>query len=150
MTGTGLSGTIELAVVRVANFKTVYEHRANVTYGCTAAQFKSALEGFDGYKNKVITVVRTIYDAAGAVLPDTTGAARIDYVVNVYLLRSSSLQLETFSTTNFDGYTGGFLEEQTQTHSPLITGNWSLSIGGVPVTISGDANIPYDIADYEL
>jgi len=83
-------------------------------------------------------------------LPDTTGAARIDYVVNIYLLRSTTLQTEKFTTTNFNGYTGGYTEEQIQTHSPLITGNWSLSIGGAAVSVSGSTDIPYDISAYDL
>ena len=89
-----MSGTLQLGVVRQnpSTFKITYEHYVNVTYGCTAAQFKSALESFDGYKNKVLTVTRAIYDSSNNTLPDTTGAARIDYTVSIYLLRSASLQ----------------------------------------------------------
>ena len=44
MTGASQSGTIQLGIVRMAGLKIDYSHYANVTYGCTAAEFKSALE----------------------------------------------------------------------------------------------------------
>ena len=43
MNGASQSGDIELSITRIVNFKVTYEKKVNVTYGCTAAQFKSAL-----------------------------------------------------------------------------------------------------------
>ena len=151
-TGQNLTGTVELGITRQdqSTFKITYEKTVNVTYGCTAAEFKSALEQFDGYKNYVLTVTRAIYDASNNTLADTTNADRVDYTVSIYLLRSSLHQSQTFSTKNFNGYTGGFTETRTQTHSDLISGNWTLSIGGTAVQVSSSPNIPYDISAYDL
>lgn len=33
----------------------------------------------------------------------------------------------------------------TQEHSPLISGTFGISIGGVPIQVSGSADIPYNV-----
>lgn len=66
--------------------------RRNVTYGCSADDFQSALTSFDVYRNYVVSVTRNIYDSSNNILPNTTGAARIDYIAEILLLRRASHQ----------------------------------------------------------
>ena len=107
--GLNLTGTIQLRVFRQnSNLDVTYDQSVNITYGCSEATFKSALENFDGFKNYQISVVRTIYASNNSVLPDTTDAAKIEYQVSFYKLRSNFLQGEKFSTTSFNGFTGTF------------------------------------------
>ena len=110
MNGVNQTGIIQLGLVRMDGLKISYDQKTNVTYGCTADQFKTALETFDSYKNKLISVTRHIYDAADNVLPDLTGAAKIDYQVSIELLRSTLHQGETFASVSFNGFTGTFAE----------------------------------------
>ncbi len=96
------------------------------------------------------TVVRNCYDGAGNVLANTTGAVKIEYVASIYKLRSASLQAEKFTFIKYNGYDGTFTETQTQTHSPLISGTFTLTIGGADVKISNSANLPYNVAAADL
>ena len=49
------------------------------------------------------------------------------------------------------GYTGTFTEERTQTHSPLISGTFSLTIGGMQVSSkSGSTDLSYAISFSDL
>jgi hypothetical protein len=90
MAGTGLSGQVELSIVRIdSNLDVTYSKQVNITYGCSASAFKSALQNFDGYGPYTISVQRYIYDASGLLLNDTVGAVNIDYVVSFYQLRPS-------------------------------------------------------------
>ena len=153
MIGENLVGDIQLEVYRQdpSTFEVTYEKKVNVTYGCSDLTFKSTLQQFDGFKNYEISVVRTIYDASNATLSNTAGAARIDYTVSFYLLRSSSLSAEAFRTQFFGGYTGTFESASIQSHSPLISGNFTLTIGGVAIVDSNnDVNIPHDIQSWTL
>lgn len=100
-------GTIQLDITRTINFTTTTQQQ-NVTYGCSASAFQSALNQFDGFGSFAISVTRNIYDNSNNTLPNTTGAARVDYVVEFYKLRDTKFQAEKFGTTFFDGYDGSF------------------------------------------
>ena len=153
MIGENLVGDIQLEVYRQdpSTFKVTYQKQVNVTYGCSDSTFKSALKNFDGFYSYEISVVRAIYDANNVTLSNTTGAARIDYTVSFYLLRSASLSAEAFRTQFFGGYTGTFESASIQSHSPLISGNFTLTIGGVAIIDSNnDVNIPYNIESWPL
>ena len=67
-----------------------YDVKINVTYGCSAADFQSALNNFDGFRPFQISVVRNIYDGSNNSLSSLTGAARVDYVVSFYVLRAAT------------------------------------------------------------
>jgi hypothetical protein len=92
----------------------------------------------------VLSVVRNIYDSTNNILPNITGAARIDYVTSVQLLRPASA-----INTNFKPIPS-FTTTITQVHSPLITGTFTLSIGGVPIQVSGSPNIAYNVYPGDL
>lgn len=141
----GTTGTIELHVIRMDGREVDYEKKVNFTYGATASQFQNAIDDFDGYSSGYgLTTVRTIYDSSNNVITTLTGAAKIEYEVSIYKLRSTSLQAEEFRVSYYDNFTGTFTESQTQTHSPLLTGTFGLSIGGVDIEVGGSTAIPYD------
>lgn len=101
-------GTIQLDITRVnADFSRDIQ-KQNVTYGCSASDFQWALNRFDGFSSFVISVTRNIYDGSNNTLPNTTGALRVDYVVEIYKLRDTKYQAERFGTTFFNGYDGSF------------------------------------------
>jgi hypothetical protein len=148
----GSTGTIELGVYRQdsTTFAVTYNKKVNVTYGCTASTFLAALNQFDGYSSYQVSVVRTIYDSNNAVINTTASAARIDYTAKIYLLRPAALQTEQFNPKYYDGFTGTFSQTQTTAHSPLLSGTFTLSVGGQPISISGVTDISYDIDAWSL
>jgi hypothetical protein len=143
----GSSGTIQLEIVTTdpTTLQVTSDIQVNVTYGCSATTFLNALNNFNNLQPYVLSVVRNIYDSNGNNLTTTTGAARIDYVTSIYLLRPASAISQNFKLTYY-GYTGTLTTTFTQTHSPLITGTFILTMGGINITVSGSANIPYNVA----
>ena len=90
----GSSGIIQLTLVRInpnTNLPT-YSLSVNVSYGASASDFSNVLSKFDSYSSYKYLVTRTIYSANNTVLTNTTNADRIDYIVSIYLLRSTALQ----------------------------------------------------------
>jgi len=85
----GTNGTIQLTINRTTT--PTYFKSANVTYGCTDTDFATALMSFDGFQYYDITVVRKIYDNTSKLINTTTGAAKIDYVVSINLLRPTTI-----------------------------------------------------------
>lgn len=76
------------------------------------------------------TVTRNIYDAGNNIINTTVGAARIEYLASINLLRPATVSAEDFTYT-YINYTGTVTKSSVQDHSPLISGTWSLTIGGV-------------------
>lgn len=143
--GTGLSGIIRLRQYEVdSSFRVIVDQKVNVTYGCTAADFQTALNNFNIWKDYAITVTRTIMGASNNVLPDLTGAAVVHYDVAAYKLRPTTDQGKKLTTT-FYGYTGTVTQTQTTPHSDLISGTFTLTIGGVAVSVGGSTAISYDV-----
>ena len=148
--GASQTGTIQLRYYEVESLKVLYDEAVNVTYGCTAADFQAALNQLSLWKSYVITVTRTIMDASSNILPDLTGATVVHYDVSAYLLRPTIEQGRTLKTTNFNGYSGTISQSQTQAHSPLITGTFTLSIAGVSIMVNGNTTISYDVSAWDL
>lgn len=90
----GSSGTIQLTLVRMDPSKNLptYSQSVNVSYGVSAQDFSNVLSKFDSFSSYKYLVTRTIYSAKNSVLTNTTNADRIDYIVSIYLLRSTALQ----------------------------------------------------------
>jgi len=126
-----------------------YNVSANVSYGATSYDFYNVLAKFNSFNGYNYIVNRNIYDANNNTLTNITGAARIDYVVSIYWLRSTSYTNEQF-TVKYFGYTGKFKTSPGQSHSPLINGTFTLSIGGNPVAINNLTNIPYNVSASSL
>jgi hypothetical protein len=152
MLGSNQAGTIELHIARSdpTTLQIVYDQRVNVTYGCSENQFLSAIKQFDGYSSYSPSVVRTIYDGSNNLINTTTGAARIDYLVSIYQLRPTSIQQEKFSLKYYNNFTGSLTENRTQSHSPLLSGTWTLTIGGVPIKVGGTTAIPHNTSSWSM
>lgn len=134
----GSTGTINLKIVRTSGGKVSYNVNTTINYGCTAEDFQSALNRFDSFSKYQISVDRFIYDSSDTILNTTVGAARIVYVVSFYLLRSDNVSSENFIYA-YTNYTGTIVKTSWLTHSPLITGNFTLTIGGVQNSIAYNA-----------
>jgi hypothetical protein len=123
--------------------KIIYNVNTTIDYGCDASTFLAALKQFDSFSNYQTSVVRNIYNG-NTIINTLTGATRVDYVVSLFLLRSTDLSDEDFTYTKID-YDGAITKTPVTAHSPLITGNFSLSIGGVQFT-----DLPFDISESAL
>ena len=139
---------LELSITRVnGNLEITYNKRVNLTYGCSASTFKAAIDAFDTFGGFWTSVTRKIYDINDVELPDTTGAHRIDYLVSVYKLRPGSKINDPFKTTPYDGFNATFTKTSVTPHSPLISGTFQLSIGGVPILDNNQSpDLPYDLS----
>jgi hypothetical protein len=93
---------------------------------------------FDSFNNYKISVSRDIYDSSGSIINTTVTAARIVYTVSIYLLRTTAVSTENFIYT-YTNYTGTVVKASVQDHSPLISGNFTLTIGGVQNSIAFNA-----------
>ena len=68
------AGKLELKVVRYKGLNIDYQQSVNITYGCTANDFLTALKNFDSYKwNYYPSATRIIYDANDNVITTLTG-----------------------------------------------------------------------------
>lgn len=121
----GNGGLISLKIVRndpITN-ATLYQGNATVAYGCSAANFLTALNLFNSFNGYQASVTRAIYDANNNTLNSTAGAARIDYIVSINLLRPASYSSEKF-IVSYIGYFGSFDQKVVTQHSPLISGTF--------------------------
>ena len=141
----GSTGTINLKLVRVGkDGKISYNVNKTINYGCSAADFQSALNAFDSFSSFSISVTRFIYDASGNEINTTVGAGKIVYQVSLLLLRSEAQSTEDF-TYSYLNFTGTMARSAVTAHSPLISGTYSLTIGGVTFD-----NLSYAITDNAL
>jgi len=143
----GSSGYINVHMYRVnaSNGQVLYDVNQNVSYGCTASVFQSALNSFDSFSSYQISVQRNIYNSSNQTTTNITSAVRIDYVVSIYLLRPPSVQAQTF-IISYHNYTGIFVATPTTQHSPLINGTWTLTVGGVTIDPYTNNNLlPFNV-----
>lgn len=127
-----------------------YDEKAQVAYGCTDSEFQSALNKLSAWKYYRISVTRTILDGNGNVLPDLTGAETIQYDVSAYLQRPIADQTRQIIINKLDGFTGTVSQAQITPHSDLISGTFTLSIGGTAISVSSSTDIRYDVSAYNL
>ena len=86
---------------------------------------------FDLYHGYTLTVEKTI-----------EGTARV-WTVSIEEMRSKYDDLE-YELDDLEGY--AYWEEiQVQPHCPLLSGTFTLQIGGVDVKVNGNKNIPYNV-----
>ena len=148
----GTNGTFNIRIYRPPTSATSqYDVNTDVNYGCTADQFADALNKFDIFSSHSISVVRTIYNANNVLLPNTTGAAKIVYTVSVYLLRPSSVTSQSFLFTA-GTYSGNFVQPKVAKtdHSPLVSGTYTLKIGGVLIDPYANGTLPYNTPASEI
>lgn len=131
MVGGNSAGSMLLKIVRTnpTTGAITYNVNATVAYGCLASAFLTALNTFNSFSPYQTSVERFIYDSSNNTLNTTSGAARIDYVVSILLVRPSAYLTENFIVT-YNGYNGSFVKTLVSQHSPTITGTFSLTIEG--------------------
>ncbi len=134
------AGQINLRIVRSGTSGITYNVNTTIDYGCNASMFLTALNQFDSFSKYKPSVVRNIYDEQNNTLSNLTNATIIEYVVSLFLFREESVSLEDFIYTKIN-YTGTITKSIVTPHSPLITGNFSLSIGGLEFN-----DLPYNIS----
>jgi hypothetical protein len=143
------SGTFNLRIYRPPVGTTAaYDVNVDVTYGCTADEFKAALNNFDYFEPYAISVVREIYDSSNTLVTDLALAAKINYIVSFVKLRTPDIVSKSTFIYTKNTYNGAFTPTPLtrSQHSPLVSGTWSLSIGGVTVDPNGDGSLPYNAA----
>lgn len=133
----GSSGSINLKLVRISGGKITYNVNTTIAYGCTDIEFGTALNKFNSFSNYKFSVTRTIYSGTN-VINTLSGASSIVYTVSFYLLRPQAYSTEDFIYT-YTNFTGTVAKASLQTHSPLISGTFKLTIGGNDFT-----GIPFD------
>lgn len=87
------SGTIQLEITRTNadTFETTTT-KTNVSYACSADDFRNALNRFDGYSSYNVTVTRNIYDGSDQIITNVSAASKIEYVAEIYRLRPDNYQ----------------------------------------------------------
>jgi HJR/Mrr/RecB family endonuclease len=82
-------GKINLKLVRRDKGEITYNVNKTVNYGCSDADFESALNSFNSFKPFVISVTRTIMDAGNNVITAFSSITDIiHYDVSIYKKRS--------------------------------------------------------------
>jgi hypothetical protein len=148
----GSSGTFNIRIYRPALGTTeAYDVNADVIYGCTASDFASALNKFDIFSPYAISVVRAILDSNNNIITNISIAAKITYTVSVYLVRPSTVSSQSFIYTK-NTYNGNFIQPSAPTtpHSPLVSGTYSLTIGGVTIDPYGNGTLPYNTPSADI
>jgi hypothetical protein len=147
----GSSGIIQLRIYRQdpSTGLSTYDISTNITYGCSGPAFTSALNNFNSFYGYQVSTVQNIYDVNNNTLNSLVGAARIDYVVSIYVLRPAAYSTENFILTKY-GYTGNFVRANVQSHSPLMTGSFTLTIGKYLIDPYKNGTIPFNIPNSVL
>lgn len=140
------SGTFNIRIYRPPVGTTLaYDVNVDVTYGCTADDFKAALNNFDYFSSYAISVTREIYDSGNNIITNIALAAKIDYTVSILKQRASTVSSQAFIYTK-NTYNGAFTATPVtkNTHSPLVSGTWSLSIGAVTIDPYANGTLSYN------
>lgn len=136
-------GSTGIIMLQISRTTPAYLKQVNISYGCTADTFAAALNSFNSFAYYGVTVVRNIYDSGNRLINSTTGAARIEYIASIQWFRTSYTS-EKF-TVKYYNYTGTFIQTSLQSHSPLISGTFTLTIAGVAIQYKNSSNLPYNI-----
>lgn len=139
MTG-ATSGSINMKLVRKDKTGAItYNVNKTVDYGCSETAFQNALNGFNSFSTFYITVTRTIFDSGNVAKVAVTDASDIiQYEVSIYKKRTTEYENEDF-TYSYINCVGSITKTSVTSHSPLLTGSFSFTIGGQLFD-----NIPYN------
>jgi len=127
---------------------------AVVPFNATINQFINALNTFNAFAPYQISGVLTMYNANGKATINSSAAYIYNWRVSIYFLRSTA-DVNSIVVAKYINYTTAtptatattttFTQSTFQTHGPLISGNFLLSIGGVALSTSGNNYVPYNI-----
>lgn len=123
----------------------------DVAYNCATTTFRDALNKFDYFSSYAISVDKVFYTADGNTTSNIAIADRIEYTVTIRKLRPTDYVTKTF-LYNAKNYTGTFIQptNSLSNHSPLISGSFTLTIGGVLVDPYGNGTLNYDTSPSEI
>ena len=146
-----VAGTFKLKIRRQdpQTLKTTYEHEEEVAFDATASAFNAALKKFDIYSPYGLTTTVA-----------TTGNTRT-WTVSIYHLRNNAHYEDlTFIGTGLTAANNtqvSWQEVQTRAHCPLISGTFTINVGGVAVALYDsstqgytNSDLPYDISEGNL
>ena len=116
-----------------------YNVNKTVDYGCSETAFQNALNGFNSFSSYYISVTRTIVDSGNVPkIAVTASSDVIQYEVSIYKKRTTDYENEDF-TYAYTNCPGSIIKTSITSHSPLLTGSFSFTIGGQLFD-----NIPYN------
>ncbi len=156
-----VGGSFNLSFTRIdSTLKVNYSSEVTLAYNATAAQFQNALGQFDAYNQFSTSVTGAYaYDASGnAVSLSSPNKTSITWTVQVSKYRGLNYLAERFrfkgnNLINATGTPVTFVQTTTASHSPLISGTFTLDIGGQSIKIYDPIgktysiyNIPYNVA----
>mgnify|MGYP003534498261 CR=1 FL=1 len=87
----GASGAFNIKIVRLNPDGSInYNVNKTINYGCTADEFKAALNSFNSFSPYKITVTRELYDGSNNIVADVASSTKIGYIVSFYKLRTAA------------------------------------------------------------
>jgi hypothetical protein len=106
------------------------------------------LSNFGPYQ---ISGYQTIYDTDGNVTTNVSQAFTYCWTISVYLARTSA-SISAAMIPLYINYTGAknFSQHIIHPHGPLISGTFTVSVGGNPLSYSGSTDLPAAISASNL
>jgi hypothetical protein len=143
----GTGGSINLTVITRVIGKPPTVEWGVISFNADIASFLAVLQKFTIFSSYNIYGQMAMYDSNGALTPNASEAHTYSWTVTVPLLRPSAASTTSF-TPIFLNYTGAQLFSQAvlHPHGPLIAGTFTLSLGGNPIALSGNAALSAGIS----
>lgn len=127
----------------------MYSQNVKINFDASKTQFQSAITSFDIFNGVDLTVTDVErFDENGTLLSSSTGSVKSVWSVRIPRLRASSsisqnLKFIGGNLTPVSSKTPTFTQTNVQSHSPLISGYFSLSIGSTPIKIYDSVSKTY-------
>lgn len=127
----------------------MYKQNVKINFDATTSQFANAITSFDIYSGVDLSVTGVErFDENGTLLNSSTGSTKSVWSVRIPRLRASTSISQTFTfngnnLTSAPSKTPTFTQTNVQSHSPLISGYFSLSIGSTPIMIYDSVSKTY-------
>lgn len=151
-TSTGATaGTINLKYFErnPATLAVIVNQNVTIPFNANASQFCTELVKFSWFGSYGTSCSLTMKDSTGAVVTNASLARSFTWRVSIARFRPANLRNRTF-TIAYSTPGGSFSSSTVQEHSPLMSGFFTMNLGGIPVRISNgssfsNANIPYNV-----
>lgn len=139
----GTGGSINLTIVTRAPGVAPTTAWAVIAYNANITEFLRALNTFSCFSSYGLSGVLTLYDSNGIVTTDASAAYTYNWRVSIYQSRTSTIIKASTIIPIYLNYQGtkSFTQTTIQTHGTLISGNFQLTIGGIPIAPSGNSSI---------
>lgn len=149
-----IGGNFTLSIYRVdpATLQVTYNVAVTLNYNASEIEFCNQIRAFDLYNkaNALCEVKR--YNEQGALIDSGVGAVKSVWTVQVRVIRWDSHKAEkfTFKGDNLvpqPNKTPSFQENRLQDFSPLISGTFTMEIGGTSISVYNSATKTYSVTD---